>query len=212
MITYTLTKESMLQYLNRAITETTKQLAEEQTKLESAQTAFKIALDELYRDLYYELQDPEATVIKGLTNNALEELKQDFTHRPIAKWFYSITRSTVYNGAISANVPVNNPESYITSNIRANLVKELKDISQYLLDTDNEIYNFHWNGDSAASYYRNVKGKSLIVNCYKIRDLIREIESSIKSLTCKLSSLQHELIATEFCESVTFNLTSECKL
>lgn len=58
MITYTLTKESMLQYLNRAIAEVTKQLAEEQTKLESTQTAFKIALDELYRDLYYELHDP----------------------------------------------------------------------------------------------------------------------------------------------------------
>lgn len=212
MITYTLTKESMLQYLNRAITETTKQLAEEQTKLESAQTAFKIALDELYRDLYYELYDPEATVIKGLTNNALEELKQDFTYRPIAKWFYFLTHSTVYNVTISEHVPVNNPESYITSDIRANLDKELKDISQYLLDTDNEIYKFYWGSDSAASYYRRAKGESLIVNCYKIRDLIREIESSIKSLTCRLSSLQHELLATEFCESATFNLTSECKL
>ena len=212
MITYTLTKESMLQYLNRAITETTKQLAEEQTKLESAQTAFKIALDELYRDLYYELHDPEATVIKSLTNNALEEIKQDFTYRPIAKWFYSLTRSTVYNGAINEHVPVNNPESYITSNIRANLGKELKNISQYLLDTDKEIYNFHWSSDYAASYYRRTKGKPLTVNCYKTRDLIREIESSIKSLTCRLSSLQHELIATEFCESATFNLTSECKL
>lgn len=212
MITYTLTKESMLQYLNRAIAEVTKQLAEEQTKLESTQTAFKIALDELYRDLYYELHDPEATVIKGLTDNALEELKQDFAYRPITKCFYSITRSTTYNGTISEHIPVKNPESYIISNIRANLSNELKSISQYLLDTDDGIYNFYWGGNSASGYYRRAKGESLIINCYKTKDLIKEIKSHIKSLTCKLSLLQRELVITEFCESATFELTSECKL
>ena len=212
MITHTLTKESMLQYLNRAIAEVTKQLAEQQVKLESTQAAFKIALDELYRDLYYELHDPEATVIKGLTNNALKEFKQDFAYKPITKWFYSITGSAVYNGTINEHVPVKNAESYIISDIRTDLNNQLEDISQYLLDTDNGIYSFYWNSDSAASYYRKAKGESLTANCYKIKALIKEIDSNIKSLTCKLSSLQHELIATEFCESATINLTSECKL
>ena len=212
MITYTLTKESMLQYLNRAIAEVTKQLAEEQAKLESTQTAFKVALDELYRDLYYELHDPEATVIKGLTNNALEELKRDFAYTPITKWFYYLTRSTVYNGTINEHVPVNNPESCITNDIRTNLSKELNDVSNYLLATDDEIYNFYWGSDSAASYYRRAKGESLIINCYNTRDLIKEIQSNTKSLTCKLTLLQRELVITEFCESVTFELTSECKL
>ena len=104
MITYTLTKESMLQYLNRAIAEVTKQITEEQAKLESAQTAFKVALDELYRDLYYELHDPEATVIKGLTDTALEELKRDFAYTPIIKWFYSLINPTTYNGTINGHL------------------------------------------------------------------------------------------------------------
>lgn len=212
MITYTLTKESMLQYLNRAIAEVTKQLAEEQTRLESTQTAFKVALDELYRDLYYELHDPEAMVIKNLTNNALKELKQDFAYRPISKWCYSLTRSTVYNGTINEHVPVKSPESYITNDIRANLSKELNDMSNYLLATDDEIYSFYWSSDSAASYYRKAKGESLIINCYNTRDLIKRIQSNIKSLTCKLPLLQRELVTTEFCESATFELTSECKL
>ena len=210
MITYTLTKESMQQYLTRTIAEVTKQLAEEQTKLEPAQTAYKIALDELYRDLYYELHDPEATVIKGLTNNALEEFKQDFADKPITKWFYAITGSTTYNGTISEHIPVKNPESYIIADISTHLSNELKSTLQYLLDTDDGIYNFYWGGNSASSYYRRAKGESLIVNCYKAKDLIKKIASNIKSLTCKLSSLQHELIATEFCESATFNLISEC--
>ena len=212
MITYTLTKESMLQYLNRAIAEVTKQLAEEQAKLESTQTAFKVALDELYRDLYYELHDPKAMVIKNLTDKALEELKQDFTYRPITKWFYSLTNSTTYIGTISKNVPVNNHEIYIADSIRADLSRELKDVSDCLLATDDGIYSLYWSSDSAASYYRRTKGESLIANCYKARDLIKEIRSDIKSLACKLYSLQRELVITEFCESATFELTSECKL
>ena len=212
MITYTLTKESMLQYLNRAIAEVTKQLAEEQAKLESTQTAFKVALDELFRDLYYELHDPEATVIKGLTDNALKELKQDFAYRPITKWFYYLTRSTVYNGTINEHVPVKNPESCITNDIRTNLSRKLNDVSKYLLATDDGMYDFYWSSDSVASYYRRAKGESLIVNCYKTKDLTREIQSNIKSLTCKLTLLQRELVITEFCESATFELTSECKL
>lgn len=212
MITYTLTKESMLQYLNRAIAEVTKQLAEEQAKLESTQTAFKVALDELYRDLNYELHDPEATVIKALTNNALAEFNRDFAYRPITKWLYSIMRSTVYNGTINEHVPVKNPESYITNDIRTNLSKELNEVSNYLLATDDEIYTFHWSSHSAASYYRKAKGESLIINCYNTRDLIKGIQSNIKSLTCKLTLLQRELVTTEFCESATFELTSECKL
>lgn len=212
MIAYTLTKESMLQCLNRTIAEVTKQLAEEQAKLESTQTAFKVALDELYCDLNYELHDPEATVIKALTNKALEELKQNFTYTPIAKWFYYLTRSTVYNETINKNVPVKNPESCITNDIRTNLSKELNDVSNYLLATDDEIYGFYWSSDFAASYYRKAKGESLIINCYKTRDLIKEIKSNIKSLTCKLTLLQRELVITEFCESATFQLASECKL
>ena len=212
MITYTLTKESMLQYLNRAIAEVTKQLAEEQTRLESAQTDFKIALDELYRDLYYELHDPEATVIKGLTDNALEELKRDFAYTPITKWFYYLTRFTTYNGTINEHVPVNNPEIYINDNIRTNLSRQLKDVSDCLLATDDEIYNLYWSSDSVASYYRKTKGESLIADCFKARDLIKEIRSNTKSLTCKLTLLQRELVITEFCESATFELTSECKL
>lgn len=212
MITYTLTKESMLQYLNSAIAEVTKQLAEEQSELEAAQTAFKVALDELYRDLFYELYDPEATLIKGLTNNALEELKKDFAYQPIAKWLYSLTRSTTYNGTINEHVPVNNPRSYIVNYIRTSLIKELNDVSNHLLATDDGTYDFYWSGSSTASYYQKTKGKSLTANCYKARSLIREIRSNIKSLTCKLELLQRELVITEFCESATFELTSECKL
>lgn len=212
MITYTLTKESMLQYLNRAIAEVTKQLAEEQTKLEATQTTFKIALDELYSDLFYELYDPEATLIKGLTNNALAELKQDFAYRPIAKWFYSFTHSTTYNGTINEHVPVNSPESYIVKCIRTSLSKELNEVSKHLLATDDGIYDFYWSGSSTANYYQKTKGESLIVNCYKARNLIREIKSNTKSLTCKLELLQRELVITEFCESATFELASECKL
>ena len=202
----------MLQYLNRAIAEVTKQLAEEQAKLESTQTAFKVALDELFRDLYYELHDPEATVIKGLTDNALKELKQDFAYRPITKWFYSLMISTTYNETINEHIPVNNPETYITNDIRTNLSRKLNDVSKYLLATDDGMYDFYWSSDSVASYYRRAKGESLIVNCYKTKDLTREIQSNIKSLTCKLTLLQRELVITEFCESVTFELTSECKL
>ena len=212
MTTYTLTKEYMLQYLNKTIAEVTKQLTEEQTKLEEAQTAFVIALDQLYRDLYFELHDPEATVIVDVTNNALKDLDQYFANQPIAKWFYALINATVNNGIIGKSIPVKNPESCIINHVRTDLGKKLERASDYLLATDNGVYNFQWGSDSVVNYYGTVKGGSLISDCYNTRDQIRETNSNIKSLTCKLDILKHELVVTQFCKSATFELTSECNL
>lgn len=210
MTAYTLTKESMLQYLNRAIAEVTKQITEEQAKLESAQTAFKVTLDELYRDLYYELHDPEATVIKNITEKALKEFKQDFAYKPITKWFYFITNSAIYNGTIGEHILVRNPKNCIIEEVKKELNNNLKYASDCLLDTDNNVYNFNWYNDNITNCCNKVKEK--LLDCHKKAGLVNQIKSNIKSLTRKITLLQRELTIAEFCESVTFQLTSECKL
>ena len=213
MITYNLTRDKMLEYLDQAITKTTTELTQVQQESPQAQLNFKAALDSLLSMLRFELYDPEASTIALLTTKAMKKFKERAGFSLFRK-FYALVGDSRYISCIYEYVSFTDTENFIQNVIDKSVSKAVTQISDSLLATDNDCYNF--NIGPGTPFYSlaelNPKLRELYDECKAADRKVNNLLDQQQNLTCRLSELQKEYTLTEFSSSVTFQLTSECKL
>ncbi len=209
MITYKLTKQSMLDYLNGKLTILNQQLVEQQTTLDAAVAQYKVDLDAAGSYLRYELFDPEATLIVELVNAIKSELTNEYY--TLSLTFFKWTNQPVYIDKLSKWVSLYDLDNQLIAEVRRVLTKELSLIDESLLDADMNYFNYHSNRSDLFDLCSN-SFSSLANTAIRSRSEARNAINALRQTTCLINSITNELNLTEFSESAEFTLTSECKL
>lgn len=209
MITYKLTKQSMLDYLNGKLTILNQQLVEQQTTLDAAVAQYKVDLDAVGSYLRYELFDPEATLIVELVNAIKADLGNEYCtlSLTLSKW----TNQPVYIDKLNKLVSLYNLDNQLIAEVRRVLTKELSLVDESLLDADMDHFNYH-NAKSGLFGLCSSSFSSLANTAIRSRNEGRNAINALHRTTCLVNSITNELNLTEFSESAEFTLTSECKL
>ena len=208
MITYTLTKESILDYLNGKLTILNQQLVTQQAELDAAVNQYKIDLDALGSYLRYELYDPEATLIADLTTIISKQMQKD---NPILFYFYKWTNRPVYTLHVDNRLYLSDLSNQLISSLCSILHNELTIVEESLLDADLSYFNYS-NHKSSIFDLCNNQFFTLANAAKRSRNQARNAINELRLTKCSISSITKELTIAEFSESATFELTSECKL
>lgn len=208
MITYTLTKQSMLDYLNGKLTILNQQLETHQAELDTTISQYKIDLDTLGSYLRYELYDPEATLIANLTTAISEQVQKD---NLILFYFYKWTNQPVYVSQVNDRLYLSDLSNQLITNLRSILHSELTIVEESLLDADLSYFNYS-NHRSNMFDLCNNQFLTLANAAKRSRNQASNAFIALRLTKCSISSIAKELTIAEFSESATFELTSECKL
>ena len=210
MITYTLTRPKMVEYLESKLSQLTSEITTLEAELDIAATNYVIALDNLGNYLRYELNDSSATLI---TNVVTEAAKEHNKYSPIPRFVRSWLDPEVINCYLDSWVNLNSIEQDLIKEVRKRLNKLLSHTNDRLLDVDNNCYAF--------SYYYDyeLRARTEFNPLHKLWDNVLTtsastvpIQANLKELRCKFSTLTRELHLASLSKEATFQLTSECKL
>ena len=208
MITYTLTKQSMLDYLNGKLTILNQQLETQQAELDAAVNQYKIDLDALGSYLRYELYDPKATLIADLTTVISRQVQKDNT---ILFYFYKWTNQPVYVSQVNDRLYLSDLNNQLIANLRSILHSELTIVEESLLDADLNYFNYS-NHKSSIFELCNNQFLTLANAAKRSRNQASNAINALRLTKCSISSIAKELTIAELSESAAFELTSECKL
>ena len=208
MITYTLTKQSMLDYLNGKLTILNQQLETQQAELDAAVNQYKIDLDALGSYLRYELYDPKATLIADLTTIVSKQVQKD---NFILSYFYKWTNQPVYVPQVNDWLYLSDLSNQLITNLRSILHSELTIAEESLLDADLSYFNYSNHKSSIFDLCSN-QFLTLANAAKRSRNQASNAINELRLTKCSISSITKELVIAEFSESATFQLTSECKL
>ena len=209
MITYKLTKQSMLDYLNGKLTIRNQQLVEQQTTLDAAVAQYKVDLDAVGSYLRYELFDPEATLIVELVNAIKADLSNEYC--TLSLTFFKWTNQSVYINKLGELVSLYDLDNQLIAKVRRVLTKELSLVDESLLDADMDYFNYY-NDKSGLFDLCSNSFNSLATTAKRSRNEASNAINALRQTRCLINSITNELNLTEFSESAEFTLTSECKL
>ena len=209
MITYKLTKQSMLDYLNGKLTIRNQQLVEQQTTLDAAVAQYKVDLDAVGSYLRYELFDPEATLIVELVNAIKADLSNEYC--TLSLTFFKWTNQSVYINKLGELVSLYDLDNQLIAKVLRVLTQELSLVDESLLDADMDYFNYY-NDKSGLFDLCSNSFSSLANTAKRSRNEARNAINALRQTTCLINSITNELNLTEFSESAEFTLTSECKL
>jgi hypothetical protein len=210
MITYTLTQPKMVEYLESKLNQLTSEITTLEAELDTAVTNYVIALDNLGNYLRYELNDPSATLI---TNVVTEAAKEHNKYNPITRFVRSWLDPEVVNYYLDSWVNLNSIEQDLIKEVRKRLNKLLSHINDRLLDVDDNYYYAF----SYSDY--ELRARTEFNPLHKLWDNVLTtsasavaIQSNLKELRCKFTTLTRELLLASLSKDATFQLTSECTL
>ena len=209
MITYNLTRENMLEYLDQAITQTTAELEQLQLKINNADADFKLTLASVQSGVHFELYNDNTTVINQIVEKAMAEFQE--RNNPLCP---TVFKEDIFIPSIGNYVPFKNTKKYVQETVKQMLNDALNRVSECLISTDKEAYNCYL--EKFNLFYRNnelMPDLNQLVSSLGLKgNSLNNLLDQQQNLTCRLSELQKEYTLTEFSSSVTFQLTSECKL
>ena len=209
MITYTLTRPKMVEYLESKLSQLTLEVTTLEAELDTAVTNYVIALDNLGNYLRYELNDPSATLI---TNVVTEAAKEHNKYNPITRFVRSWLNPEVINYYLDSWVNLNSIEQDLIKEVRKHLNKLLSYTNDRLLDVDKNYYAFRYPDYKLRTSTEFNPLYKLWDNVLATSDSAIAIQSNLKELRCKFTTLTRELQLASLSKDATFQLTSECKL
>lgn len=209
MITYTLTRPKMVEYLESKLNQLTSEITTLEAELGTAVTNYVIALDNLGNYLRYELNDPSATLI---TDVVTEAAKEHHEYNPITRFVRSWLDPVVRNKYLDSWVNLNSIEQDLIKKVRKRLNKLLSYTNDRLLDVDDNYYKFNY-----SDY--ELRARTEFSPLHKLWDKViataasaTDMQYKLNELQCKSITLTRELQLASLSKDATLQLTSECKL
>ena len=209
MITYTLTRPKMVEYLESKLNQLTSKITTLEAELDTAVANYVIALDNLGNYLRYELNDPNATLV---TNVVTEAAKKHHEYNPIIRFVHSWLDPVIYNSYIDSYININSIEQDLIKEVRKRLNKLLSYTNDRLLDVDENYYAFSYSDYELRARTEFNPLHKLWDNVLATSALAISIKSNLKELQCKFTTLTRELHLASLSKDATFQLTSECTL
>jgi uncharacterized membrane-anchored protein YjiN (DUF445 family) len=207
MITYTLTRPKMVEYLESKLNQLTAEITTLETELGTAVSNYVIALDNLGNYLRYELNDPSATLITDVVTEAAKENQHSLITRFVRSWLGPVT----YNYYLDVSVNLNSIEQDLIKHVRRHLYRLLSYTNDKLrLDENSYTFSYYYYELRTCDEFaplRKLWDKAVTTSTSAV-----SIQSSLKELQCKSLTLTQELQLASLSKEVTFQLVSECKL
>ena len=209
MITYTLTRPKMVEYLESKLNQLTTEITTLEAELGTAVTNYVIVLDNLGNYLRYELNDSSATLI---TNVVTEAVKEHSQYSPITRFIQSWLNPAVFNKYLDSWVNLNSIEQDLIKEVRKRLNKLLSYTNDRLLDVDENCYEFRYTDYELRARTEFIPLRKLWDEAITTAALMADMQYKLNELQCKSITLTRELQLASLSKDTTFQLTSECKL